>query len=75
MTRQERGSCFRFSTAPTHFALQREMYDSVKIVSVSVLHFGNNLLQEKKKKGGDLEAIWDSTENLSFSSHNSFSNY
>lgn len=55
MTRQERGSCFRFSTAPTHFALQREMYDSVKIVSVSVLHFGNNLLQEKKKRGG---GIW-----------------
>lgn len=53
MTQQERESCFRFSAAPTHFVLQREKYDSVKIVSVSVFHFSNNLLQEKKNvKGG-----------------------
>lgn len=55
MTRQESGSYFRFSAAPTHFALQREKYDSVKIVSVSVFHFGNNSLQEKKRRGG---GIW-----------------
>lgn len=56
MTRQERWSCFKFSAAPTHFALQREKYDSVKkkcqcLYSILVITHS-----KKKKKGGG--AIW-----------------
>lgn len=46
---QERGPCFRFRRVPTHPALQRETYESAKMVSVSAVNFGNNLLREKER--------------------------
>lgn len=46
---QESGPCFRLRRVPTHFTLQREMYDSAKMLSVSALNFGNNLLREKER--------------------------
>lgn len=49
VTWQEKRPCFSFKRVATHSILQREMYDSAKMVSVSALNFGNNLLRERER--------------------------
>lgn len=49
VTWKEIRPCLIFSSVPLHSTLQREVYDSAKMVLVSALNFGNNLLQETER--------------------------
>lgn len=72
VTWQEKRPCFRLRRAATHSILQREMYDSAKMVSVSALNFGNNLLRERERIWKQFVIVQPS---FLFFSNESYSNY